>query len=44
MEPDTSLLIVRQTFEDRTAETIADLRIERIGGESVVKLRDLRAG
>jgi hypothetical protein len=34
MEPDTSLLIVRQTFEDRTAETIADLHIERIGGES----------
>ncbi|MED5263111.1 MAG: DUF1214 domain-containing protein [Myxococcota bacterium] len=30
MEPDTSSLIVRQTFEDRANETIADLRIERI--------------
>jgi len=33
MEPDTSLLIVRQTFEDRTTETIADLHIERVGGD-----------
>jgi hypothetical protein len=33
MEPDTSLLIVRQTFQDRKAETIADLQIERLGGD-----------
>ena len=33
MEPDTSLLIVRQTFQDRKAETIADLHIERLGGD-----------
>ena len=31
MEPDTSSLIVRQTFEDRTAEKIADLTLERVG-------------
>jgi hypothetical protein len=31
MEPDTSSLIVRQTFQDRAVERIADLRIERIG-------------
>ena len=31
MEPDTSSLIVRQTFEDRAREVIADLAIERIG-------------
>lgn len=31
MEPDTSSLIVRQTFEDRENERIADLRLERIG-------------
>ena len=30
MEPDTSSLIVRQTYEDRAAETIADLAIERV--------------
>src|SRR5512135_2452101 len=30
MEPDTSSLIVRQTFQDRQAERIADLRIERL--------------
>ena len=29
MEPDTSSLIVRQTFEDRSQEKIADLHIER---------------
>jgi len=29
MEPDTSSLIVRQTFRDRQAERIADLHIER---------------
>lgn len=29
MEPDTSSLIVRQTFRDRQSERIADLRIER---------------
>jgi hypothetical protein len=32
MEPDTSLLIVRQTFQDRKQERIAELSIERIGG------------
>lgn len=31
MEPDTSSLIVRQTFQDRANERIAELRIERIG-------------
>ena len=31
MEPDTSSLIVRQTFQDRTQEQIADLSIERVG-------------
>ncbi len=31
MEPDTSSLIVRQTFQDRENERIADLRLERIG-------------
>jgi hypothetical protein len=33
MEPDTSLLIVRQTFQDRRQERIAELAIERIDGE-----------
>jgi hypothetical protein len=32
MEPDTSLLIVRQTFQDRKQERIAELSIQRIGG------------
>jgi hypothetical protein len=32
MEPDTSSLIVRQTFQDRANERIADLHIERLGG------------
>lgn len=32
MEPDTSSLIVRQTFQDRATERIADLKLERIGG------------
>jgi len=31
MEKDTSSLIVRQTYQDRTSERIADLTIERIG-------------
>jgi hypothetical protein len=31
MEPDTSSLIVRQTFQDRARERIADLTLERIG-------------
>ena len=31
MDPDTSSLIVRQTFQDRDHEHIADLRLERIG-------------
>jgi hypothetical protein len=30
MEPDTTSLIVRQTFQDRQTETIADLHIERL--------------
>jgi hypothetical protein len=34
MEPDTSSLIVRQTFRDRATETIADLHIDRLGGET----------
>ena len=33
MEPDTSSLIVRQTFLDREHETIAELSIERVGGD-----------
>jgi len=33
MEPDTTSLIVRQTFLDRKNEKIADLHIERMGGE-----------
>jgi hypothetical protein len=33
MEPDTSSLIVRQTFQDRKRERIAELEIQRIGGE-----------
>ena len=32
MEPDTSSLIVRQTFQDRAHERIAELQIERLGG------------
>ncbi len=37
MEPDTSSLIVRQTYQDRKAETIADLHIERLGAEGPPK-------
>ncbi|MFT5443564.1 MAG: hypothetical protein ACI8W3_002614 [Myxococcota bacterium] len=33
MEADTSSLIVRQTFQDRKTEVIADLEIERIGAD-----------
>ena len=33
MTPDTTSLIVRQTYLDRDRETPADLRIERIGGD-----------
>jgi len=33
MERETGTLIVRQTFLDRENETIADLQIERIGGD-----------
>jgi hypothetical protein len=33
MEPETEQLIVRQTFLDRTSETPAELRIERVGGD-----------
>ena len=32
MQPDTSLVVVRQTFLDRESETLADLKIEKIGG------------
>jgi len=32
MESDSSSLIVRQTFQDRATERIADLHLERIGG------------
>lgn len=32
MKPETGLLIVRQTFGDRSKETLAQLRIERIDG------------
>ncbi len=32
MEPETDLLIVRQTFQDRASERIADLEISRVGG------------
>ncbi|MFH1437545.1 MAG: DUF1214 domain-containing protein [Pseudomonadota bacterium] len=33
MRPDTGSLIIRQTFLDRSSEKIADLKIERMGGE-----------
>jgi hypothetical protein len=33
MQPDSSSLIVRQTYQDRRSERIADLEIERISGE-----------
>jgi len=36
MEPDTSSLIVRQTFQDRSTETIANISIERIGAQGAV--------
>jgi len=32
MEPDTDLVIVRQTFQERAREAIAELTIERVGG------------
>ncbi len=35
MEPETSQLIVRQTFLDRARETPADLTIERVGGDGL---------
>ena len=37
MEPDSSSLIVRQTFLDREAEQIAALQIERLGAEGPPK-------
>ena len=37
MEPDTSSLIVRQTFQDRDAEKIAELQIERLGAHGPPK-------
>ena len=33
MESDTSSLIVRQTFQDRASERIAELAIERVGAQ-----------
>ncbi|HXC49824.1 MAG TPA: DUF1214 domain-containing protein [Candidatus Limnocylindrales bacterium] len=33
LEPDSSMLIVRQNFLDRSTETIADLKLERIGAD-----------
>jgi hypothetical protein len=33
MEPDTSSLIVRQTYQDRSSEQVAQLTIERIGAD-----------
>jgi hypothetical protein len=33
MKPESGTLVVRQTFLDRQKETIADLHIERIGGD-----------
>jgi hypothetical protein len=39
MKPDSQLLIVRQTFQDRENERIADLKIERLGaGETPTPL------
>ncbi|MCP5040181.1 MAG: DUF1214 domain-containing protein [bacterium] len=38
MEPDTSSLIVRQTFRDRAAEKIAELTIERVGSEGALAI------
>ncbi len=35
LEPDASLVIVRQTFKDRDTEIPADLQIERIGGDGL---------
>ena len=34
MKPESGTLIVRQTFGDRAQETIAELRVERIGGDA----------
>jgi hypothetical protein len=33
MKPESGTLIVRQTFARRSSETIADLRVERVGGD-----------
>ena len=35
MEPDSTMVIVRQTFQDRRTEVPAELTIERIGGDGV---------
>jgi hypothetical protein len=35
MEPETNLIIVRQTFQDREQETPCDVRIERVGGDGL---------
>ncbi len=35
MEADSSMVIVRQTFQDRKTEVPADLQIERVGGDGV---------
>ena len=35
MEPESNLLIIRQTLVDRETESIAELRIERVDAEAV---------
>jgi len=35
MEPESGTLIVRQTFMDRSTEEIAELKVERIGGDGL---------
>jgi len=38
MEPNTRTLLIRQTFLDRDNEAVADLRIERVGGNQPAAL------
>jgi len=38
MEPDTSSLIIRQTYQDRRTEKIADITIERVGSEGALPI------
>jgi hypothetical protein len=42
MEPNTRTLLIRQTFLDRANEAVADLRIERIGGDEPTPLTPRR--